>query len=93
MPIPDSKEELFAVAPTPDTGDLGSINEAQQLEMLLADQAIANQQQLARHEVLNCIVCNKRIPQARRKAIPGVQTCIKDQARVDNHEISLNDYL
>jgi len=93
MTISSSKADLFAVAPTPDAGDLGSISEAQQLEMLLTDQAIEQKQQLARHEVLQCIVCNKRIPKARRDAVLGVQTCKKDQERVDNYEIKLEDYL
>ena len=93
MSISSSKQDLFAVQSTPDAVDLGSINEAQEIEILLADHFIAHEQRLARYEVLKCIVCNKRIPKARRDAVPGVQTCINDQERVDNREINLVDYL
>jgi RNA polymerase-binding transcription factor DksA len=93
MSISSSKQDLFAAQSTPDAVDLGSINEAQELEILLADHSIVQEQQLSRQEVLQCIVCNKRIPKARRAAILGVQTCIKDQAKIDNNEINLADYL
>jgi len=93
MPIPNSKRDLFAVTPTADEVDLGSMNEAQQLEISLSEAGIKSQQALARHEVLKCIVCNKRIPKARRDAVQGVQTCITDQQRIDNGEIDIAEYL
>jgi RNA polymerase-binding transcription factor DksA len=93
MSIPQSKQDLFAVQPTSDVGCLSSTSEVQELEMLLAEHGVQRQQSLTGHEVLNCIVCNKRIPKARRGAVLGVQTCTKDQERVDNYEINLADYL
>lgn len=93
MPIPSSKRDLFAVTPTADEVDLGSVNELQQLEISLAEASIKSHQAHAQHEVFKCIVCNRPINKDRRKAIPGVQTCIKDQQRIDNGEIDIAEYL
>lgn len=31
----------------------------------------------------HCVVCNGRIPVARRRAVPGVQTCVECQADLE----------
>lgn len=33
--------------------------------------------------VMHCRVCDERIPAARRRAVPGVQTCIACQAELE----------
>jgi len=40
----------------------------------------------------NCEECDEPIPEARRKAVPGVRRCINCQSSADKHEISNAGY-
>jgi len=40
----------------------------------------------------NCEECDEPIPEARRKAVPGVRRCINCQSSVDKHETSQAGY-
>jgi len=37
----------------------------------------------------NCIECGEEIPQARRKALPGVRTCIECQSARDRRPVTI----
>lgn len=60
---------------------------AQEREEEMRQDALANQarhaQLTASESALVCGMCDETIPEARRQAVPGVQTCIECQREIE----------
>ncbi len=60
---------------------------AQERDEQLRQEALANQARhaaaMARESALTCAVCDDPIPELRREAVPGVQTCIECQRDIE----------
>lgn len=58
-----------------------ALDRAAQIEQEQRDDALEEQRRkmTSGKSALRCTDCNERIPPARRKAVPGVQTCIECQ--------------
>lgn len=67
---------------------------AQEREEELRQDALANQARkagaMARDSALTCGVCDEPIPEARRQAVPGVQTCIDCQHEIERAGLHCN---
>lgn len=63
---------------------------AAEREQQLRDEAIRAQRRKASHAIDDdlvpavCMVCDEPIPEARRRAIPGVPTCVDCQAELED---------
>lgn len=67
--------------------------EQAQIESTLDDAVQRARSQLPRGESLeNCEECGDPIPEARRKAIPGVRLCVDCQAAVDKKQSNISGY-
>ena len=64
-----------------------------QIDATIEDAVKHARDQLPRGESLeNCVECSKAIPQARRKAIPGVRLCVTCQAEQDKKTVNVSGY-
>lgn len=65
------------------------IDRAQAREEEMRQDALAERarkaQAVAGDSALVCAMCDEPIPQARRDAVPGVQTCLACQKEVERH--------
>jgi len=69
----------------------GAVQE--QIDASLEDAVSRARSQLPRGESLeHCEECGGRIPEARRKAVPGVRLCIKCQAEHDKEVVNHSGY-
>ena len=69
----------------------GAVQE--QIDASIEDAVIRARSQLPRGESLkHCEECGGHIPQARRKAVPGVHLCIKCQAEHDKEVVNHSGY-
>lgn len=66
-----------------DVFDRASELEAQQREAALEEARYRRRLEQSRPSAEECRVCGERIPLARRKAVPGVQTCVHCQAELE----------
>lgn len=67
--------------------------EQEQIENTLDDAVQRARSQLPRGESLEeCVECGDPIPEARRKAMPGVRLCIVCQAALDKKQKSFSAY-
>ncbi|MEA2119624.1 DksA/TraR family C4-type zinc finger protein [Halovibrio sp. HP20-50] len=67
--------------------------EQEQMESTLEDAVRRARSQLPRGESLEtCEECGEPIPEARRKAIPGVRLCVDCQAAVDKKQSTVSGY-
>lgn len=58
--------------------DAGFMNQTQfEIASLSEKRYLASMQRDTSCEIFDCIECGKRIPKARREALPGVATCVK----------------
>lgn len=63
----------------PDDIDRAQEREQQMRQSALDEQKWLMQRAAEREPVIYCAVCDEEIPAARRRAVPGVQTCIECQ--------------
>jgi len=67
--------------------------EQEQMESTLEDAVQRARSQLPRGESLEfCEECGEPIPEARRKAIPGVRLCVECQSELDKKQSSFSGY-
>lgn len=67
--------------------------EQEQMESTLEDAVQRARSQLPRGESLEvCEECGNPIPEARRKAIPGVRLCVVCQQALDNKQSAFSGY-
>lgn len=66
-----------------DFADLAAEREQEMRDDALARQARAGRKRYASASAEACAVCEEAIPEARRQALPGVQTCIHCQAELE----------
>jgi phage/conjugal plasmid C-4 type zinc finger TraR family protein len=74
-----------------DVFDRASDLEQQQREDALAEARYRSERQRARPSAEECQVCGGRIPVARRRAVPGVQTCVHCQEELEMSVVSGGD--
>lgn len=64
-----------------------------QIDASVEDAVRLARQQLPRGESLShCRECGEKIPEARRRAVPGVQLCIPCQSELENESFDLSGY-
>lgn len=69
----------------------GAVQE--QIDATVEDAVSRARNQLPRGESLvQCVECDKAIPEARRKAIPGVRLCVRCQAEHDKEAVKSSGY-
>lgn len=68
------------------TADMSAYEEMINIEAAVAER-LSQQADRTRGEIMNCVHCSKRIPAARKKAIPGVDSCIECQEKVESGEL------
>lgn len=67
--------------------------EQEQMESTLNDEVQRARSQLPRGESLDvCEECGDPIPEARRKAIPGVRLCVACQSELDKKQSAVSGY-
>ena len=66
-----------------DVFDRATELEEQQREAALDEARYRRERERARPSAEECRVCGARIPVARRRAVPGVQTCVHCQAELE----------
>lgn len=67
--------------------------EQEQMESTLSDAVQRARSQLPRGESLDvCEECGDPIPDARRKAIPGVRLCVACQSELDKQQSAFSGY-
>jgi phage/conjugal plasmid C-4 type zinc finger TraR family protein len=54
--------------------------------------ALARSQLPVGESLTHCEECDNEIPEARRKAVPGVRLCVPCQTELDKQQTSLNSY-
>lgn len=74
-----------------DVFDRATEREEQQREAALAEARYRREQERARPAEKRCRVCEALIPVARRRAVPGVQTCIDCQRDIEHATASGGD--
>lgn len=52
------------------------LDEAQGIEAAEREHALANRQRYEGESATECIECGEAIPEKRRKALPGIKTCV-----------------
>ena len=69
----------------------GAVQE--QIVARIADAVSHARSRLARGESLtHCEDCDEPIPEARRKAVPGVRRCVECQAELDGQQVQVSAY-
>ncbi len=75
------------------TGWAGDGAVQDQIDATVEDAVRRARSQLLKGPGLNlCEECGSKIPEARRKAVPGVRMCVDCQAEVDDEEASSSGY-
>ena len=65
----------------------------EQIDASLEDEISRARDRLPRGKsLLQCEICSASIPEARRKAIPGVRLCVECQASLDEEEAAFSGY-
>lgn len=67
-----------------DWADIAAERERQMRDDALAEQARRAPKRQCTASAENCAVCEEPIPDARRQAVPGVQTCIECQRELES---------
>ena len=64
-----------------------------QIDASIADAVSVARSRLAEGESLtHCEECDQEIPEARRKALPGVRLCVKCQSELEKQQSSLTTF-
>lgn len=74
-----------------DVFDRATEREEQLREDALAEARYQRERERARPAAEECRVCGERIPVARRRAVPGVQTCVDCQRDLEYAVVSGGD--
>lgn len=74
-----------------DVFDRATEREEQQREAALDEARYRREQAQSRPSAERCHLCGERIPVARRRAVPGVQTCIHCQTDLEHAVVSGGD--